>query len=154
RHVDAPMVLFPADEAFVLTTRVSAPLRHVYDVAAIVVYEDENTWAKLCFEYSVDKTAMVVSVINRGLSDDCNGPEIGADYVYYAVARKGSEYAFHWSKDGVSWHLFRHFSLETKGPVRIGFAVHGISDENLTGTFSEIRYIAGAPKGMRTLKLP
>ena len=154
RQTDAPMVLFPAGEQFVLTVRVAAPLGEVYDVAALVLYQDENNWAKLCYEYSAEKKPTVVSVVTRGVSDDCNGPEIAADHVYYAIVRNGVEYSFHWSADGVSWHLFRHFRMDSPLPVRVGFAVHGVSARALTGTFSEIHYLPGKPLGMRTLKLP
>ncbi len=145
-QTDAPMILFLAGEEFAFSAKVAAPLLHVYDVAALVVYADADHWAKLCYENSVEKKATLVSVVNRDLSDDCNGPEIGGGFVYYAVLRRGAEFAFHWSSDGKTWHLLRHFRLETQAPVRIGFAVHGISDDPLTGTFSEIRF-GGAVKG-------
>lgn len=148
----APMALFAPAGDFVLTAKVSAPLKNVYDVAALVVYENERSWAKLCFENSVDKEATVVSVITRGASDDCNSSVINASYVYYAICRKGNEYSFHWSMDGKTWKLVRHFQLDTKEPIKIGFAVHAYCDEPVSGTFSEITYKASAPDQMRLLR--
>ena len=43
-----------------------------YDAAVLVVYAGDDAWAKLCFEYSPQKKPYVVSVVNNGLSDDCN----------------------------------------------------------------------------------
>jgi len=149
RQTDAPMILFPAGDEFVFSAKVAAPLTHVYDVAALVVYVDAENWAKLCYENSVEMKATLVSVVNRGLSDDCNGPETEAGYIYYAILRRGAEFAFHWSADGKTWHLLRHFRLESAAPVRIGFAVHGVDEDPLTGTFSEIHYVGAVKEGLR-----
>lgn len=148
---NAPMALFTPEGDFTLSARLSAPLKNIYDVAALVIYENENSWAKLCYENSADKVATVVSVVTNGFSDDCNSELIPTPYVYYAVCRKGIEYSFHFSTDGRTWKLVRHFSMKTTAPIRIGFAVHAYCDETLTGTFSEITYKESAPADMRSL---
>lgn len=148
---NAPMVLFTPKGDFTLKAKVAAPLKNVYDVAALVVYADSHCWAKLCYENSVDKEATVVSVVTRGASDDCNSSAIGAPFVYYAICRCGTEYSFHWSKDGRDWKLVRHFELNTSLPIRVGFAVHAYCDEPISGTFSEIEYTLTTPSGMRHL---
>jgi regulation of enolase protein 1 (concanavalin A-like superfamily) len=149
---NAPMALFTPEGDFTFSARLSAPLKNVYDVAALVVYENENYWAKFCYENSADKVATVVSVVTSGFSDDCNSELITTPYIYYAIARKGTEYSFHFSTDGKTWKLVRHFAKATSTPVRIGFAVHAYCDEPLTGTFSEITYKTSAPANMRSLE--
>jgi len=52
-RVNAPMVLFAPAGDFTLKAKVSAQLINIYDVGALVLYEDEGHWAKLCFENSV-----------------------------------------------------------------------------------------------------
>jgi regulation of enolase protein 1 (concanavalin A-like superfamily) len=69
---NAPMLLFQPDSNFILKAKVTAELKEVYDVAALVIYHDKDLWAKLCFENSANKESLVVSVVTRKYSDDCN----------------------------------------------------------------------------------
>lgn len=150
----APMALFTPDADFVLVAKATAELKAVYDVAALVLYEDGQTWAKLCYEMSPEKRATVVSVVNRGVSDDTNSFAVEEGFVHLAIARKGSEFSFHASKDGKTWTLIRHFQLVTKGNLRAGFAVHGSVGDGIAGSFTEIRYMSRAPAKMRAFAFP
>lgn len=147
---NAPMALFDANGDFILSARVEAPLLQVYDVAALVVFENEGSWAKLCYENSVENEPTVVSVVTRGVSDDCNSAPVEAGFVYLGIVRRGDEFAFHWSKDGRAWRMVRHFSLAAKGPLKLGFAVHAYGQGSLDARFSEIHYTATTPGSVRT----
>jgi regulation of enolase protein 1 (concanavalin A-like superfamily) len=149
---NAPMALFEPGGDFVLSARVSAELKAVYDVAALVLYENKDSWAKLCFENSVDKQALVVSVVTRGLSDDCNSAPVGAPFVYLALVKKGEEYSFHSSPDGKTWKLVRHFNFHVQGALKVGFAVHGSVGQGLEANFSSIVFSRTLPERMRLLR--
>ncbi len=156
-YTGAPMLLLPVDGDFTLAARIDAKLVNVYDVAALVMYVDGRNWTKLCYEFSAERQPTVVSVVTRGISDDCNSEEIDADFVYMAMCRRGHECSFHFSRDGVKWKMVRHFRFETSDRLRIGFAVHAAFGEGLSARFSEIRYWTSAPANMRSLdtgKLP
>ncbi|MFC0877127.1 DUF1349 domain-containing protein [Saccharicrinis sp. FJH2] len=148
---NAPMVLFKPDSNFIISAKITAKLKEVYDVASLVVYQDDNLWAKLCFENSVNKETTVVSVVTRNLSDDCNSVKISEDYVYFLIAKKGDEFSFHYSTDKIKWELIRHFSLkcDTK-KLMIGFAAHCSKGEKFTAEFSDIYYSKDTLKKMRT----
>jgi len=148
---NAPMVLFQPDGDFVLTAKVTADLKAVYDVAALVIYLDADLWAKLCYENSVTREATVVSVVTRGHSDDCNSMPVPDSFAYLAVARKGREFAFHYSPDGRNWRLIRHFNLALAGEPKVGFAVHGSMGKGTRGVFSEITFSQTALERMRQL---
>lgn len=148
-RTNAPMVLFEPAGDFVFSVRVKASLREVYDVAALVLFENEGSWAKLCFENSVEKETTIVSVVTRGLSDDCNSEPVGAGSVYLGIVRRGNEFAFHWSKDGQTWRMARHFSLATTSPLKLGFAVHAVGADGVGARFSEIRYSATTSASVR-----
>jgi regulation of enolase protein 1 (concanavalin A-like superfamily) len=150
--VNVPMALFAPDRDFVLRARVSAQLRGVYDVAALVLFEDEGKWAKLCFENSARTEATVVSVATRGYSDDANSETVEAPYVYLAIARKGEEISFHFSRDGRQWKLARHFRMEFGESAQLGFAVHTPRKDGFSAEFSEIGYRGQAPRNMRQLE--
>ena len=57
---------------FLFQARVEVQVGESFDAGVLVVWLDETTWAKLCFEYSPQREPMVVSVVTRGTSDDCN----------------------------------------------------------------------------------
>jgi hypothetical protein len=150
---NAPMVVFEPVGDFILSAKVSADLKEVYDVAALVVYQDKDLWAKLCYENGVDKEATVVSVVTREYSDDCNSSKIENKYAYLSIAKKGTEFSFHCSKDGRKWELVRHFTLDLKGRIKVGFAVHCSVGEGFTAVFSDIKYSTNLPEKMRQLSI-
>lgn len=136
---NAPMILFEPDGDFTLSAKVTGDLKAIYDVAALVVYQDENTWAKFCYENSVKKQPTIVSVVTRTYSDDCNSVLTG-DYAYMSIVKKGNQYTFNYSTDEKEWDMIRSFNLETTGKIKVGFAAHGSKGDGFTGVFSEIKF--------------
>lgn len=147
---NAPMVLFTPDSDFTFVAKATATFKAVYDVAALVVYQDSNYWAKFCFENSVSKHPTIVSVVTRHYSDDCNAIPVDANTAFLAVIKKGLEVSFHYSADGKNWQMIRVFRLETGINLRLGFAVHGSYGDGFTARFSQIRYSSATPQRLRT----
>jgi Uncharacterized conserved protein len=145
---NAPMVLFAPKGDFTLSAKVTGELKSIYDVAALVVYQDENTWAKFCYENSVDKQPTIVSVVTRTYSDDCNSVQADS-YAYLAVVRKGQEFSFLYSADKEDWKMIRHFRLDITDMLKVGFAAHGSRGDGFTGTFTEVAYHDKALENMR-----
>ena len=113
---NAPIALFaPPDHAFCLQARVTVEFAATYDAGTLFVYAHDALWAKLCFEYSPQQQPMIVSVVTRGVSDDCNSVCVEDNSVYLRVYRHGEVLAFHYSLDGHYWHFVRHFSLGDSG---------------------------------------
>ena len=126
---------------FLLGARVRVGFSATYDAGVLLVYADERSWAKLCFEYSTEGRPMIVSVVTRGVSDDANAFEVDGDQVWLRVARLGPAYAFHASTDGATWRLIRHFALAPGGqPPRIGFEAQSPTGDGCTATFERIRF--------------
>lgn len=147
---NAPLALFEPEGDFTLKAKVSGELKNIYDVAALVVYQDNELWAKLCYENSVEKIPTIVSVVTRKYSDDSNSVE-ASDHAYLAIVKKGKEFSFFYSPDSQNWKMIRHFHLDTTGKIKAGFAVHGSRGDGFTGVFSEIRYSPAALVDMRGL---
>jgi regulation of enolase protein 1 (concanavalin A-like superfamily) len=135
--LNAPALVGPAVGDFTLSARVQVAFASSYDAGALLLYGDESRWAKLCFEYSPQGEAMVVSVVTRGVSDDANGTVIAGDTVWLRVTRIGSAYAFHSSLDGVTWSFARHFALD--GELEVGFEAQSPTGEGCAVRFDEIR---------------
>jgi regulation of enolase protein 1 (concanavalin A-like superfamily) len=123
---------------WMLSARVQADLRSTFDAGALILWADERTWAKLAFERSPQGEGMVVSVVTRGLSDDCNSTVVHGDAVWLRIARVGEAFAFHASADGERWDFVRHFALD--GDPRAGFSAQSPTGEGLVATFSDIRF--------------
>jgi uncharacterized protein len=142
RLVDTP------DGDWQLSARVQADLRATFDAGALILWSDEETWAKLAFERSPQGEGMVVSVVTRGLSDDCNSTVVAGDAVWLRIARVGEAFAFHASADGERWDFVRHFALD--GDPRPGFLAQSPTGEGLAVTFSDIRLDATRLRDLRS----
>jgi regulation of enolase protein 1 (concanavalin A-like superfamily) len=105
-----------------------------------MVWADEHHWAKLSFELSPDKQPTMVTVVTRGLSDDCNSIPISGNTVYLQIAKSGPAYAFYSSSDGKSWQVLRVFSLGEGLRPRVGFESQSPVGDGTEVIFSAIHY--------------
>jgi regulation of enolase protein 1 (concanavalin A-like superfamily) len=138
---DAPIALFRAPDAtFQLQAKVTVGFAATYDAGTIFLYVHDALWAKLCFEYSPQGQPMVVSVVTRGVSDDCNSVIIEDRTVYLRLYRRDRVLAFHYSRDGRYWHFVRHFSLGDLEQAKVGFSAQSPVGQGCEVNFSEIRY--------------
>jgi regulation of enolase protein 1 (concanavalin A-like superfamily) len=147
---NAPLALFtPSGENFLLSAKVTVEFKYTYDAGVLFLYVKDDTWAKLCFEYSPQNEAMVVSVVTRGRSDDCNSTVIGSHTVFLRVFRQGNAVAFHYSTDGHSWYFVRYFTIGDLENMQIGFAAQSPTGKGCTVHFSEIVYRLGELTDLR-----
>ena len=134
---------------FVLSAKVAVEFASTYDAGVLVLFRDALCWAKLCFEQPPNGDPMVVSVVNRRVSDDCNHFAVAASHVWLRVARGRDCFAFHASADGALWRLVRYFALEESVGISVGFAVQSPTGEGCRVRFDEIRYEAGRQTDLR-----
>ena len=66
-----------------------------FDAGVLMLWHDEEHWAKLCFESAPDGSATVVSVVNRTVSDDANAMIVDGEQVWLRIAGIDGIYAFH-----------------------------------------------------------
>lgn len=136
---NAPALLFPVGGDFLLEAEVRVEFASTFDAGALLLWQDEDHWAKLCFEFSPQGKPMVVSVVNRDVSDDCNSVSIPGGRVHLRVARRGAGCVFHYSDNGTYWHLVRAFRLGDK-PMTAGFLVQSPKGAGSRAEFRGIRY--------------
>jgi hypothetical protein len=147
---NSPAALFaPPDACFLLSARVVVDFRSTFDAGVILIHVRNDLWAKFCFEYSPQGQPSIVSVVNKGLSDDCNSVGIDGKEVYLRIAATERAISFHYSQDCRFWHLVRYFSLETPENRRVGFSVQSPTGRKCSATFSEISYKAGSLRDNR-----
>ncbi len=148
--MNAPALVCSTTGDFLLAARVEVAFAATFDAGALLLWKDDRTWAKLCFEYSPQKERMVVSVVTRGFSDDCNSQVADGDAVWLRLARIGQAHAFHATSDGRHWELVRHFRLDGDGELDVGFVAQSPTGDGCAATFSEIRFDATTLTDLRS----
>ncbi|HEX9036806.1 MAG TPA: DUF1349 domain-containing protein [Ktedonobacterales bacterium] len=150
RKDDAPAALFaPVGQEFTLSARVRVAFAATFDAGALQARVSDDVWAKLCFEYSPQRQLMIVSVVTRGVSDDCNSARIEDETVFLRMKRRGAVFAFHYSLDARLWQLVRYFSLGDAPNPRIGFSAQSPTGDGCAVTLSQIRYTPTAGADLR-----
>jgi regulation of enolase protein 1 (concanavalin A-like superfamily) len=148
---NAPAAMFtPPNENFLLSAKVTVEFASTFDAGVLLLYERDDLWTKLCFEYSPQKQPMIVSVVTRGVSDDCNSTVINGNTVHLRVARMGDAFGLHYSLDGKYWNMVRYFTLGKLENLQVGFEAQSPMGEGCNVMFSEIAYRADLLKDMRT----
>ncbi len=148
---NSPRVLFGPEGCFLLSSKVSVDFAADFDAGVLVVYGDRESWAKLCFEFSPQKQPTIVTVVNKGVSDDSNHVSVSGKHVYLRVAGLGDgAFAFHYSLDGKTWQLVRYFTLTSDNRFRVGFSSQSPTGRACTASFSEIHYQARILQDIRS----
>jgi uncharacterized protein len=137
---NAPILLFNPNADYVVSAKVTVNFATKWDAGALMLWGDEHHWAKLSFELSPDSVPTLVTVVTRGLSDDCNSKELKSDSVYLRIAKSGKTYVLYFSVDGREWPILRTFSLDTELPVRAGFEAQSPAGSGAVAKFSQISY--------------
>jgi regulation of enolase protein 1 (concanavalin A-like superfamily) len=133
----------PPQGDFQLRARVTVDFQGQYDAGVLLLWIDEQHWAKFCFELSPAAEPMVVSVVTRGVSDDANAFVVPERSVWLRVSRVDRAYAYHASTDARTWRLVRVFSLgDSLTDHKVGFEAQSPTGEGCTVTFDEIHFTA------------
>ncbi|WP_426998298.1 DUF1349 domain-containing protein [Pseudarthrobacter sp. N5] len=141
---------FTAPASFALSARVMVVSpRTTFDAGVLSLWADKDHWAKLCFEYSPQGEAMVVSVVTNTFSDDCNAAVVTGPWTYLRVSRVGPAWAFHSSADGRYWRFVRLFRLHTDKPVHVGFMSQAPMGDSCVARFDSIEFTSQSPANLR-----
>ncbi len=130
----------PPQGDFTLSARVTPDHRATFDAGVLLAWVDDTNWAKLCFERSPAGTAMIVSVVTRGVSDDANGFVVNAPEARIRLARVGNVLAFH-AHDGDGWSFVRAFTLPgVADALTVGFEVQSPTGDGCHVVFDDIAF--------------
>jgi uncharacterized protein len=138
RH-NAPKFLFKPDANFEFSAKVKPTFTKLYDGGAILLYSDEDNWAKVLLQYIDDKPILGISVIKDKITDDSYFIPATKD-VYLRVSKKGRVFNFLTSPDGKQWRVIREFVYHKPENIRIGFYSQSPMGSECAVEFSEITY--------------
>ncbi len=131
----------PPDGDFQFCAHVAVDFRNQFDAGVLLVWIDEQHWAKFCFEFSPAGEPMVVSVVTREVSDDANAFVVPERSVWFRVSRIDRVYAFHASIDNATWTLVRVFSLgDAVADHRLGLEAQSPTGDGCTVTFDHLSF--------------
>ncbi len=146
---NAPVLLFPASGPCMLSAQVLVDHVATYDAGVLMAYESPRAWAKFCLELSPQGLPTIVSVVTKGVSDDCNAFAVDGP-VFMRVSKLEQAYAFHVSEDGGTWNLIRYFKLEDSPNAQLGFEAQSPTGTGCTASFRDIRFEARLLKELRS----
>ena len=138
--LNAPALVGEVAGDFMFGARVEVGFMATFDAGVLVVHAGELTWAKLCFERSPEAEPTIVSVVTRGVSDDCNSAVVDGNSVWLRISRLGAAFAFHASTDGSRWRLVRSFALAAGATPAVGFLAQSPLGEGCRAQFDEISF--------------
>jgi regulation of enolase protein 1 (concanavalin A-like superfamily) len=133
-------LVVPVAGDFIFRAKVEVDFQSTFDAGVLYVEHDENTWFKLCLEFTPQGQPSIVSVVTRGVSDDANSWLVDTPSSYLRVSRQGSGFALHASVDAQWWSLVRHFSLglAPTAPVKVGLLAQSPTGTGCSAVFSEV----------------
>jgi regulation of enolase protein 1 (concanavalin A-like superfamily) len=138
---NAPVLWFPTSGHCLLSAQVIVNHVATYDAGVLMVYESPSMWAKFCLELSPQGLPTIVSVVTKGVSDDCNALAVERPvHIHMRISRLEQAYAFHVSLDGSRWDLIRYFKLEDNRNAQFGFEAQSPVGEGCTASFRNIRF--------------
>ncbi|MBC8570470.1 DUF1349 domain-containing protein [Zongyangia hominis] len=120
--------------------RVKAAMKphNKYDGAGIILYDDERHWVKGCSEVVDNGRSAAISVVTNGVSDDAIGPYVDRESIWLQVARKGEDFAVHFSLDGETFDLIRFCHVPMGRTVKAGLVAQAPLGEGGPRDFSQI----------------
>ncbi len=149
-HTNAHAYLFSASEDFTFTVKASFSYRELFDQCGIILYLDDRNWAKASIERENENRGWLGSVVtNSGYSDWATTSLDGArTSMYYRLSRRGADFLFEQSLDGVQFRQMRIFHMHGF-PETVSAGVYACSpgQSSFVAEFSEL-------KGEKCLWLP
>lgn len=139
-HTTAPFLHKDVKGDFVATILAKPNFTSVWNGVALLLYIDDNYWAKFCFENSDATGPSPVSVVTRQVSDDANGVILkNQESLWLKLIRKDDLYAMHWSADGKNYKMTRLFKMPHHETVKIGIEAQCPVGK---GVMHEIKYFS------------
>jgi regulation of enolase protein 1 (concanavalin A-like superfamily) len=139
---NAPKLLFKSDSNFVFTAAIHHDFISKWDGGALVLKADSLNWVKCCFEKDYTGARRIVTVVTKGISDDCNSVKLTKNKVYFKIAKADNVITLYYSESGKNWYLIRHFTFDSSHPLQVGLLAQSPTGKDCRVTFSELTYQA------------
>lgn len=143
RNDNAPVLQTKTSEKyFSFTVKASFESKRRFDQCGVVAYLDSDNWLKASIEYENEEYQRLGSVVtNHGYSDWAT-TDISASIkeMWYRFSRRGSDYCFECSVEGVTFKQMRICHLwEGAGEISFGLYACSPEESSFKATFTDMK---------------
>ena len=148
---NASILLTEFEGDFIFKVKVKPVFKTFADAAAVMIYENENVWAKFAYEKSdmPGELPAIVTVVTNRISDDANAITLDQEFVHLQVSRVGDTFAFHYSLDNETYVMARLFTLPVGKSVWVGLEAQAPLGEAKYHEFSELEISSRSIENIR-----
>ena len=146
----APLLYTETEGDFLARSLVKPDFNSQWNAVSLMVYQDSLHWIKFAFENSDATGPGIVSVVTKDRSDDANGAVLNdGEAIWLAIARKGNNYAMHWSKDGQNYTMARLSQMPAMDKVKVGIEAQSPVGDSAT---HQLLFFDLKPKTVKNLR--
>lgn len=141
RHNTGHAFLTHLWEDFSFSVRAEFFYETMYDQCGLLLYLDEDNWAKCGIEFMDEAVSLIGSVVtNQGYSDwACTPCSTDITRLYLRINRRGRDFRFDCSQDGDSYSLMRIFHMHGDLSVaKVGIFAGSPSQSSFKVRFDEM----------------
>jgi regulation of enolase protein 1 (concanavalin A-like superfamily) len=140
---NAPLLLLSAGDSWSLSANVEVGFDEEFDAGGLILWQDSNRWAKLCFEQLQPQGGTVVSVVTRDVSDQSNSEAVSTNRIGLRVTFEKATVTFAYATTEANWKTARHFTLTRRhAPNRVlaGFIVQSPKGHGCLAIFRDVLF--------------
>jgi regulation of enolase protein 1 (concanavalin A-like superfamily) len=124
KKLDASILETRIGGDFIARARVRPDFSSPGNAAGILIYSDDDNWARVCFERDEQGRAAVTTVVTRdGVSDIASAPAAEDESVWLQLIRCGPLFDMQRSGDGMAFERIRRFSTAAPFMLSLGLVV-------------------------------
>lgn len=137
-----PILLSVVDNTkpFTFTAKVTPGFTNegLYNAADLLVYANDTTWQKLCFEQDERGNRRIVTVRTLGTSDDNNHERLEVKTVYLRLSSDTRTLASYYSLDKKEWQMVRLYKNYYPSQIWVGIASQSPTSGICNSIFEEV----------------
>ncbi|MEO3722242.1 DUF1349 domain-containing protein [Lacticaseibacillus paracasei] len=114
QRINAPMYLRDVNKKrFVYKIKTKFNSNSLYDQCGVIVYLDQNNWAKFSSEFENDQFQRLGGVVTKSGYSDWSTQNISAtiNTIYYQITREQNDFIVAYSFDNIDYYQMRIFNL-------------------------------------------
>ncbi|MEA5003951.1 MAG: DUF1349 domain-containing protein [Christensenella sp.] len=131
------------ENEFTFTVKTTFATASLYDHCGVLLYLDEENWAKVCTEYETDDEQMLGSVVTNLGYSDWGGTYISEKVkrMYYRVSRRGNDFLFESATDGENFKQMRFFHMFCdEQPLSVGLFACSPYEKGFKAVFEDMKF--------------
>lgn len=140
-RTDGNCLIAEIDKDISFMVKVKMNYTSEFDQCGIIVYLDEDNFAKLCVENQLNTKNKLGSVVTKSKHSDWATQPFGEETsIYFRISKRGINYLFESSSDGKHFDQMRLFDIPGSEKVAIGIFGASPLGDGFEAAFSEFEF--------------